>query len=324
MNNFVKCLRFLLILPLFGCTKLVLTDNLASDLHEALTKKSGFSDKENVSGGVDPAGANAITPLPNGYSHNDYCHNRPLFDALENGFMHIEADIFLKNDKLIVAHVFPYFKDHRTLETLYLQPLSERITEYNGVVYPGYTTPITLVIDIKTNAYKTYNALKPLLEKYRSILSGYENGEMVYRAVTIVLTGNKPYRSIESEHKRLAFIDEDLHKVNWNSVDKSVVIMASCKYSNILKWKGEGTIPSIEKDRICKITAMGHKMGVKVRLWASPENKAVWKELLNCGVDLINTDRLVALREYLTCQRQQTPVDRELYLSSLEAVSNRP
>jgi hypothetical protein len=41
-------------------------------------------------------------------------------------------------------------------------------------------------------------------------------------------------------------------------------------------------------------------MGEKVRLWASPEKKAVWDVLLKCGVDLINTDRLVTLRQYLS------------------------
>jgi hypothetical protein len=40
-------------------------------------------------------------------------------------------------------------------------------------------------------------------------------------------------------------------------------------------------------------------MGAKVRLWASPERKAVWDELLKCGVDLINTDQLVTLKNYL-------------------------
>ena len=54
------------------------------------------------------------TPLLNAFAHNDYCHKHPLYDALENGFTSIEADIFLKDGKLIVAHIFPYFKGKRT------------------------------------------------------------------------------------------------------------------------------------------------------------------------------------------------------------------
>ncbi|WP_317193247.1 hypothetical protein [Mucilaginibacter segetis] len=45
--------------------------------------------------------------------------------------------------------------------------------------------------------------------------------------------------------------------------------------------------------------ALAHKFGKRVRLWASPENTAVWKELLSCGVDLINTDKLAELKKFL-------------------------
>ena len=41
------------------------------------------------------------TPLSNAFAHNDYLHKRPLLDALDNGFVNIEADIFLKGNKLV-------------------------------------------------------------------------------------------------------------------------------------------------------------------------------------------------------------------------------
>lgn len=238
-------------------------------------------------------------PLLNGFAHNDYCHKHPLYDALNNGFTNVEADIFLKDNKLIVAHIFPYFKSKRTLETLYLQPLAEIVNQNNGKVYDNYDHPVILMIDIKTNAEATYNALKPLLEKYKSILSSYQDGKVVNRAITIVLSGHKPYGMIENEQNRLAFIDEDLRKVSRDSTITNVFKMASCKYSKMLNWDGRGIIPEREKFKLCRFVAMAHKMGEKVRLWASPERKAVWDELLTCGVDLINTDRLPTLRTYL-------------------------
>ena len=134
-------------------------------------------------------------PLPGGFAHNDYCHPHPLNDALENGFTNVEADIFLVDGKLIIAHVFPYFKSDRTLESLYLKPLMEKITKNKGRVLTAYNAPITLLIDIKTKAGPTYRVLKPILEKYRSILSTYENGKMTYRAVTVVFyRGISPFR----------------------------------------------------------------------------------------------------------------------------------
>src|ERR1700740_1393243 len=63
-----------------------------------------------------------VLPLANGFAHNDYLHQHPLFDALGNGFTNIEADIFLEGKKLIVAHYCPFFKSKRTLEALYLEP----------------------------------------------------------------------------------------------------------------------------------------------------------------------------------------------------------
>ena len=44
--------------------------------------------------------------LSNGYAHNDYWHKHPLFDALDKGFTYVEADVFLKGNKLVVAHNF--------------------------------------------------------------------------------------------------------------------------------------------------------------------------------------------------------------------------
>ncbi len=238
-------------------------------------------------------------PLPNGFAHNDYFHKHPLFDALDNGFTNIEADLFLKHNRLIVAHVFPYFKGKRTLETLYFKPLSDRVAANCGKVYLNYNSPVILMIDIKSDAAGTYQALKPLLEKYSWMLTGLENGKMVYRAVTVVLSGHKPYGIIENEQNRYAFIDEDLRKVPRDSTYNNVFSMASCKYSKLLRWEGKGLMPNAEKNKLCAFVAMAHRMGEKVRLWASPDKKVVWDELLSCGVDMINTDHLVALRKYL-------------------------
>ena len=54
--------------------------------------------------------------LPNAYAHNDYWHKRPLLDALDHGFTYVEADVYLRNDQLIVAHFLPCFKKKRTLK----------------------------------------------------------------------------------------------------------------------------------------------------------------------------------------------------------------
>ncbi|MDP9077316.1 MAG: phosphatidylinositol-specific phospholipase C/glycerophosphodiester phosphodiesterase family protein [Bacteroidota bacterium] len=238
-------------------------------------------------------------PLPNAFAHNDYFHERPLLDALENGYTNIEADIFLEDDDLIVAHVNPFFGSHRTLESLYLKPLAELIKRNNGQVYKGYNEPVILMIDIKTGADNTYRALKTVLKKYSTIFSSFSHGSVIKGAVTVVLSGHKPYKLIKAEDSRLAFIDEDLQKTAQDTTSTNVYKLSSCKYSRMLSWDGRGKMPENEKIRLCTYVKMAHRFGKKVRLWSSPEKSNVWEQLLNCGVDLINTDKLVTLKDFL-------------------------
>jgi hypothetical protein len=244
-----------------------------------------------------------LIPLPNAFAHNDYRHKHPLYDALQNGYTNIEADIFLKGGRLIVAHINPYFKHNHTLEALYLKPLADRVANNNGQVYDGYKKPVILMIDIKTDSDKTYTALKVLLERYKLMLSSFKNGKIAVGAITVVLSGHKPCDMLMKEPDRLAFIDEDLRKASRDSSRIDVYQMASCKYSTLLKWRGTGLMPNDEEKKLCAYVAIAHKNGEKVRLWASPENNTVWQQLLKCGVDLINTDKLAQLKRFLLLQK---------------------
>lgn len=236
--------------------------------------------------------------LANAYSHNDYCHKRPLMDALDNGFTYVEADIYLRNSKLIVAHILPCFKKNRTLEDLYLKPLLNYMEPTNKNLFTANNYSITLMIDIKSDADRTYKALILLLDKYKSILSEYNNGDVTTRSVTIVITGHKAYKLIKGSCNRLVFLDENLKQAA-NDSSSNLYQVASCKYSKILQWKGKGAISEEEIQRLDYFVTEAHKNGRKVRLWASPENKVVWRQLLKSNVDLINTNKLVRLKKFL-------------------------
>src|SRR5256714_6647293 len=86
-----------------------------------------------------------VVPLPQAHAHNDYEHKRPLFDALDNGFCSVEADIFLVDGELLVGHARQDLKPERTLEKLYLDPLRERIKANGGRVHPGGPTVVLLI-----------------------------------------------------------------------------------------------------------------------------------------------------------------------------------
>lgn len=244
-----------------------------------------------------------VNILPNGHSHNDYKQKHPLADALNCGFTSIEADVFLIKGELMVAHTRSFFKEKKSLETLYLKPLHDSVIKHNGNVYFKNKHPVILLIDIKSDASKAYSSLKPLLEKYKSILTGFESGTIIARAVTIVLSGNKPYDIIKNENNRFAFIDDNLNNLNPEN-SSSIFMMASTNYSNILDWQGKGEIPARQKEKLIELTNTAHEKGKKVRLWASPENVMVWEELLNCGVDFINTDNLQEFKEFFISKKQ--------------------
>src|SRR5687767_9869260 len=102
-----------------------------------------------------PLAAADPIPLPQAHAHNDYEHRRPLMDALEHGFCSVEADVWLVNGRLLVAHDLKDARPERTLEKLYLDPLRRRVEENGGRIF-GTGPAFTLLIDVKSDATNTY------------------------------------------------------------------------------------------------------------------------------------------------------------------------
>ena len=93
------------------------------------------------------------SPYP-AHAHNDYMHERPLFDALDNGFRSIEADVFAIGDSLYVAHNRRDIKPGRTLRALYLEPLMQCMSEGRLAIYDS-VSPLILLVDIKDDGLTT-------------------------------------------------------------------------------------------------------------------------------------------------------------------------
>lgn len=241
-----------------------------------------------------------VQPLPNAHAHNDYEHDRPLFDALAQGFTSVEADVYLIGEELYVAHDRPKsLSTDRTLAALYLQPLLEISKTNGGGIYPGYKEPFYLMIDIKTDAEETYAVLKRQLEAYAPLLRVYEGEKLVsHGPVMIFLSGNRPIETVRAESRRLVALDgrpEDLGQ----GFSAEVMPVVSQRYGKILQWRGEGKIPKKQWKKLKQLADAVEHEGKQLRLWASPEDPKVWETLLRAGADLINTDELAALRNFL-------------------------
>lgn len=240
-----------------------------------------------------------VVPLPHAHAHNDYMHERPLLDALSYGFTSVEADVLLIDGELYVGHDMP--EGNHTLPTLrelYLEPLQRIVHNHRGKVYPDYEGDFYLMIDFKTEAEATYQELKSQLESFTSMLSSYENGSMQKGAVTIFISGNRPIETVKNEEKSFVAIDgrpEDLGK----NISSTLMPFVSQHFGAVLSWDGQGEIPLQEKQKLTDLISKAHAEDKKVRLWASPDNMNTWRVLLQAEADLINTDKLEALRDFL-------------------------
>jgi hypothetical protein len=244
-----------------------------------------------------------IAPLKNAHAHNDYLHDRPLFDALDNGFTSVEADIFLVDGQLLVGHARSALKPGRTLESLYLAPLAERVRANGGHVYmePGR---FFLLIDIKDDARSTYGALQKVLAKYSDMLTAIEAGKVRPGAITVVLTGNRPKIDPADSHIRYAGLDGRLTDLG-SRAPAHWMPMISDNWSRNFTWRGKGPMPEQEETKLESIVKQAHAAGRVVRFWDTPENETVWRELRAAGVDLINTDQLSHLAKFLSTPNGQ-------------------
>jgi glycerophosphoryl diester phosphodiesterase len=235
----------------------------------------------------------AQEPLPSAHAHNDYEHERPLLDALEHGFCGVEADIYLADGKLLVAHDREDLRPERSLQSLYLDPLRKRAKANNGHVYPK-AMPFTLLIDIKSEGESTYRALSKVLAEFSDIVSD----QHTERAITVVISGNRATDLIAADDPRLAGIDGRLTDLDSN-LDKNLLPLISDHWGTHFKWTGEGDMPAAEQKKLRAIVEKAHAAGRRVRFWATPEKESVWRALNAAGVDLINTDDLAGLSAFL-------------------------
>lgn len=239
---------------------------------------------------------NSPKPLLRAHAHNDYEHKHPLFDAMAQGFCSVEADIHLVKGKLLVAHDLEDTSPDRTLQSLYLEPMRQRIKQNGGRLYPGGPECV-LLIDFKTPGGPTYNALKKALADYADILTVFRNGKKETNAITAILTGAYPRDLLAQDNVRYAAGDGKLADLT-NGPPATLVPWISEPWPRYFLWRGSSSMPEVEKARLKDIVAKAHAQGRQVRWWAAPDKPAFWKELLDDDVDLINTDDLPGYAKY--------------------------
>ncbi|MBG0562508.1 phosphatidylinositol-specific phospholipase C/glycerophosphodiester phosphodiesterase family protein [Actinoplanes aureus] len=237
-----------------------------------------------------------VRPLARAHAHNDYEHERPLFDALSHGFTSVEADIYLVGGELLVAHDPEDVVPGRTLQSLYLDPLA-RLTR------SGKVRSLQLLVDIKNTGAATYTELDRVLRAYRKMLTSYRYGRVHRDSVTVVVSGDRPRELMQAQRVRYAFYDGRSADLN-SGVPASFIPLISDNWNNLFTWQGVGPMPEAERAKLHQFVRDAHAAGQRVRFWATPDlpgpaREAVWRELVAADVDHINTDDLAGLEAFL-------------------------
>ncbi len=242
-------------------------------------------------------------PLVRAYAHNDYAHKRPLFDALDHGFCGVEADIYLLDGALLVAHDRDQCRPDRTLEALYLEPLRERVKTNGGRVYPN-GPGFMLMIDIKSDGRETYAVLHKVLEGYAEMLTEFRGQETVERAVTALISGHRPIKTIAAQSVRYAAIDGRPPDLDRNP-PQNLVPVISASWGSLFESNERGIMSEEDRIKLEEIVQRAHGQGRRIRFWALPWGEGIWPVIYDVGVDLINTDDLPALQEFLLTKLEE-------------------
>ena len=247
-----------------------------------------------------PGGADAAM-LQHAHAHNDYLHERPLLDALEQGFGSVEADLFrtLAGD-LAVAHSLVEIRPSRTLRALYLDPLADYAAAHGGAIHASGR--LQLLVDLKTAGPATWQVLEQQLAEYGDLFTRHDGGSVHLGAVDVVVSGNRPRAEMEAAVTRRSSYDGRLTDLD-DTAPASFMPLISANWATEFGWDGNGEFPEAQRLKLEDAVQRTHAAGRRLRLWGTPDapgaaRDRLWCTLLASGVDWLNTDDLDGMRAF--------------------------
>lgn len=258
---------------------------------------------------VATAAACSGEPLLPAYAHNDYLNDRPLVDALALGYRGVEADVFLVDGELRVAHERDETAPGRTLAALYLEPL-RALVDVHGTVLAD-SSVFLLNIEAKEPGRATYDALRAELARFAGILTVVRDGVEEPGAVQVVLVGwHPPLAELAVESPRYAAVQcryRDL-PADHEDLPAHLLKMISVPYGDEFEWLGsDGAPPEFR----CRLQAIRDRAGAVpgriLRVFQVPQRSRIYLELLAGGIDLVGSRNLERDRRLLAKVRERVP-----------------
>ncbi|RPB01898.1 alkaline phosphatase [Choiromyces venosus 120613-1] len=252
--------------------------------------------------------------IPKGmHSHNDYWRDVPLYSAIANGAISVEADVWLYNETLYIGHDTSSLTESRTFESLYINPLVEILKKQNptsrfvpsktrnGVFDTSTGQTLFLFVDLKTSGKQTWPAVVKALAPLRALeyLSAIKDNVLIPGPVTVIGTGSTPLDAVRPLSTRDYFFDGPLQALDSQNITRSISPVASAQLSAAVGEIGHEGLNATQREMVKMQVEAAHKKGIYVRYWDLPAwpvsvRNRVWKDLVRAGVDLLNVDDLEA------------------------------
>ncbi|GAB3476005.1 phosphatidylinositol-specific phospholipase C/glycerophosphodiester phosphodiesterase family protein [Nocardiopsis coralliicola] len=230
------------------------------------------------------------------HAHNDYDNEAPLQDALDQGAVSVEADIWpyeergtgtgeqrfpqeYEDGELVLKHD-EHGVPQGSLKETYADALRERAEENGGEIYPGRDEPFQLVVEIKGQESEE--------DKRRMYDQALRDLEGLPDDVNVVFSGGRPSDEYVLTNKP-GNVSFDIApegggcelppKVDVDSPDYDPEYAENFTMFNA-EWgkghcgdQGNNKIDDREQAELDEIVDRAHRSGLKVRFWGAPDDQ---------------------------------------------------
>ncbi len=221
------------------------------------------------------------------HSHNDYEQKQPFFAAYNLGFDSIEADLYVKDNELYVAHDWDKIMPERTFKKLYLEPVLVKVKENGGFAYSN-KKPLQLLLDLKKDGKEILKLLYSQLSPYKKEL----------QHVKISISGNMPPPDEFQHFDKLFNFDGRQEFIYPQDAFKRVSLVSASFLDFGKYWTGKTPLSDEVFQKINTFVESNHAKGKKVRIWATPNTILGFETLKKLKVDIIGTDDLELLAKF--------------------------
>lgn len=238
------------------------------------------------------------------HSHNDYVQANPFWGAFNAGTSSIEADVYLVDGDLYVAHRKKelVITPERTLRSMYLEPLKKEWDKNGGKPYAD-GTPLELMVDMKRDQHESLSRLVEIIETegYLPMFDVTSNSS----AVKLVVT-NLPdiIENHQEDFPEWVYYD-GIPNMTLTEKGAAKVAMISEKASIYTSWSGTGEMSAEDQMAIKAAIEDAHKIGTTFRLWDFPDGPEAWEMSVKLGLDWINTDTPAEAVAWLKAKRNK-------------------